>query len=113
MSRTLFCANEVLQGALVHVRSLCEAASGSLTGVGEGAAAISLVRLDKTFTPTLDQFVATQQEQGLAALAMLAALHDTVVDIVGQACGVSETVRQTCDGEKQSKQAWWPIHSGS
>ena len=32
LTKTLFAANEILQGCLLHVRSLCEAASGSLTG---------------------------------------------------------------------------------
>ena len=39
--KTLFSANQVLQGCLLHVRGLCEAASGSLSGEGVGKQTVS------------------------------------------------------------------------
>ena len=86
---TLFAANEVLQGCLLHVRDLCEAASGSLSGEGISGAAISLVKLDKGVTLTLDEFVTAQEMQAEYALGQLTALRDKVVDIVWESCTVS------------------------
>ena len=85
----LFSANEVLQGCLLHVRGLCESASGSLTGVGEGDAAISLIVLNKTAALTLTDFMDAQRECAEKSLNQLNALKNKVVEIVYEACLVS------------------------
>eukprot|EP00105_Crassostrea_gigas_P038198 XP_019922346.1 PREDICTED: dynein heavy chain 6, axonemal [Crassostrea gigas] len=84
--KTLFMANEILQGCLVHVRKLCEAASGSLTGLGEGEHAISLVSLDKSRTLTLEEFMSMQEQQGDKALKQLNALRDKIINLVWESC---------------------------
>ena len=89
LHRTLFKSNEVLMGCLLHVRALCEAASSSANGLGEGEAAISLVKVDHTVTLTLAQFLDSQKQQGETALKQLNALRDSVVEIVWRACVVS------------------------
>lgn len=90
--KTLFMANEILQGCLVHVRKLCEAASGSLTGLGEGEHAISLVSLDKSRTLTLEEFMSMQEQQGDKALKQLNALRDKIINLVWESCAVSFVV---------------------
>lgn len=81
-------ANEILQGCLVHVRKLCEAASGSLTGLGEGEHAISLVSLNKTQTLTLEDFMSIQAQQGDKALKQLNALRAKIINLVWESCAV-------------------------
>lgn len=83
-------ANEVLQGCLIHVRSLCEAASGSLTGIGKGESAVSLIKLDKSLTMTLEEFKGVQHEQNDAAWKQLRALRDKIIDIAWESCAVSD-----------------------
>lgn len=87
--KSLFMANEILQGCLVHVRKLCESASGSLTGLGEGEHAISLVSLDKSQTLTLEDFMSIQAQQGDKALKQLNALRDKIINLVWESCAVS------------------------
>ena len=77
---------------MLHVRRLCEAASGSLTGVGEGEDAISLVRLDKSATLTLSEFLENQRTQAETALQQLKALRGKIVELVWEACAVSSSV---------------------
>ncbi|XP_053375328.1 uncharacterized protein LOC123528107 isoform X2 [Mercenaria mercenaria] len=84
--KQLFVANEVLQGCLIHIRSLCEAASGSLTGIGKGECAISLVKLDKSLTLTLDDFKDMQQTQNDEAWKMLNTLRNKIIDIAWESC---------------------------
>ncbi len=89
LTRTLFCASEILQGCTLHVRRLCETASGSLTGLGEGQEAILLVTLDRKMCHTLDQFMDSQKQQIDVSLQKLQALRAKVVDLVWEACAVS------------------------
>ena len=89
LCKSLFVANEVLQGCLIHIRSLCEAASGSRTGVGKGESAISLIRLDKSLTLTLTEFKDIQTDQNALALKQLQALRDKIIDIAWESCAVS------------------------
>ena len=89
LCRQLFSANEVLQGCLLHVRGLCEAASGSLNGVGVGQAAISLIDLNKNSTITLPEVMDMQEKQTEKAYHQLKALRKTVIDIVWESCAVS------------------------
>lgn len=84
--KTLFMANEVLQGCLVHVRSLCEAASGSLTGFGKGDSAICLAKLHKSQTLTLQEFQDVQLQQTKYAWTQLTALRETIIDIAWETC---------------------------
>lgn len=81
-------ANEVLQGCLIHIRSVCEAASGSLTGVGKGDSAISLIKLDKSLTLTLDGFKEVQLAQNDGAWKQLSTLRDKIIDIAWESCAV-------------------------
>ena len=85
----MFVANEVLQGCLIHVRRLCESASGSLTGVGEGDSAVSLVNLDRQKTLTLEEFKQEQFSQGKIARDQLKTLREKIIEIVWESCAVS------------------------
>ena len=57
-------------------------------GVGEGMAAISLVKLDKNITVTLDEFLTLQQEQSEYALMQLNCVREKVVELVWESCAV-------------------------
>ena len=78
---------------MLHVRRLCEAAAGSLTGHSQGEAALALVQLNKSETHTLQEFVMIQGAEGDKALASLKALRKQVVAMVWEACAVSNQVR--------------------
>ena len=89
LTRALFPANQVLQGCLLHVRSLCEAASGGVDGNYHSTAQIVLVQLDNTQTMQLHDFVAVQQACCEAGLQRLMALRQTIVQIVWDTVSVS------------------------
>lgn len=89
LHKILFCANEILQGCLLHVRSLCERASGSLTGYGVGENAIVLLDLKRKDCITLGEFISHQRVQGDIALKQLKAIENSVTDLVFEACAVS------------------------
>lgn len=89
--KTLFIANEILQGCLFHVRSLCELASSSHGGIGYKDNQISLVNLDKLSTFTLQEFQEIQKTQGEKALAQLNALREKIVKITWESCAVSRS----------------------
>ncbi|OWF46435.1 Dynein heavy chain 6, axonemal [Mizuhopecten yessoensis] len=84
--KSLFVANEVLQGCLIHVRSLCEAACGSNRGIGEGESAVSLISMDRSTILTLQEFRDIQEKQGKLALVKLNALRRKIIDIVWESC---------------------------
>jgi dynein heavy chain len=92
MYKELFVANEVLQGCLIHVRSLLEAASSSRDGIGEKDSAIILIVLDKSNTMTLDEFKAIQAGQAEKALGQLNSLRNKIIDIVWESCAVSLSI---------------------
>ena len=73
----------------MHVRKLCEYASGSLSGLGEGESAITLIRLDKQKTLTLVEFMDEQKDQGAVALKQLNSLRENIIDLVWESCAVS------------------------
>ncbi|XP_035682691.1 uncharacterized protein LOC118420091 [Branchiostoma floridae] len=89
LQKTLFCANDLLQRCLLHIRDLCEAASSSRTGLGESGSAILLVRLDRSQTLTLADFCRVQQDQCDRSLQQLNTLRRKVVQLVWDACAVS------------------------
>jgi len=89
--KSLFVANEVLQGCLIHVRSICEAASGSLTGTGKGDSAVSLLKLDKSLTLTLENFKHVQEEQTDFAWKQLSTIRDKIIDIAWESCAVGSS----------------------
>ncbi|XP_052105827.1 dynein axonemal heavy chain 6-like isoform X2 [Mytilus californianus] len=86
MYKQLFVANEVLQGCLIHVRSLLEAASGSRDGIGEKDSAIILIVVDRSATLTLDEFKDIQVVQAEKALGQLNTLRNKIIDIVWESC---------------------------
>ncbi|XP_064622088.1 dynein axonemal heavy chain 6-like isoform X2 [Lineus longissimus] len=107
LTKRLFTANEILQGCILHVRGMCEAASGSLDGFGTGHAAIILVNVDKSIMQTLPEFMEVQRKQGEHALEQLNALRKNVVDVVWESCtsvaemeGVTQGIRQTAQAKK-------------
>ena len=82
------------------MRKLCESASGSLTGLGEGEHAISLVSLDKSQTLTLEDFMSIQAQQGDKALKQLNALREKIINLVWESCAVSWSRFRICTKER-------------
>ena len=89
LTKRLFVANEVLQGCLLHIQSLCEAASGSLTGYGTEAAGIIFVSVDKNKTYSLSEFSEAQHEAAQRGVEKLLALRKQIVLVVWESCAVS------------------------
>lgn len=81
MYRTLFSANEVFQKTLLHVRNLCERASDSKTGLGEGENAILMVKLDPNLTYSLEDFSRIQHEQIDKAYNKLNLIQQEVINL--------------------------------
>ncbi|XP_077989551.1 dynein axonemal heavy chain 6-like [Glandiceps talaboti] len=86
MTKQLFAANEILQRSLLYIRGMCETASSSLTGVGTGEKAISLISLDKHTTLILDEFCDIQAQQCDTALTQLNKLRNKVVKLTWESC---------------------------
>ena len=83
--KTLFVANEVLQGALIHIQSLCETAKGAT----RDGTCITLVDLDISKTLTLAEFQGNQEQQCKKAFEQLTALREKVIELVWESCAVS------------------------
>ncbi|XP_055957039.1 uncharacterized protein LOC126821340 [Patella vulgata] len=102
--KTLFIANEILQGCLVHVKTLCEVARGGCKNDKGDMSIISLVKLDKSKTLSLQTFKDIQKQQCSTALTQLNQLRENVIDIVWQSCaavaemeGVQTGIRPTSE----------------
>lgn len=96
--KTLFLANEVLQGALVHIQSLCEAAKGACK---DGGCTILLTDLDYSKTLTLAEFQINQEQQCHKVHEQLKALRESIIDIVWESCatvaemeGITQGIRE-------------------
>ncbi|XP_016076637.1 PREDICTED: dynein heavy chain 14, axonemal [Miniopterus natalensis] len=77
----LLCADELLQGCLLHVKGLCEDAAnprGDAEGE-DGAPAVCLVKLDRSRTYSLDEFCAEQLQQATRALKQLEDIRDKAI----------------------------------
>ena len=85
---SLFSATLATQQAILLVRSLCERACSSITGVGEKEHAICLLYVDHQTTFTLADFVEAQARQAEEAQEKLAKLRSNVLEIVKDACEV-------------------------
>ncbi|XP_071080158.1 dynein axonemal heavy chain 6-like [Haliotis cracherodii] len=104
--KSLFVANEVLQGCLIHVRCLCQAAKGISGKELDTSSEISLVSLDRSKTLMLQDFKACQRDQGVKALQQLSALRDKVIEIVWESCATvaeMEGVTQGIRGDSHKK----------
>ncbi|ESO83514.1 hypothetical protein LOTGIDRAFT_54095, partial [Lottia gigantea] len=80
LAKNLFTANEVLQGCLYHVKTLCEVARNGGKDMEEDSI-ITLVDLDKSLTLTLEEFKTKQINQCNKALNQLNLLRESVIDI--------------------------------
>lgn len=89
VGKVLFTNNEIIQKGILDVRELCEKASSSLTGIGTGDDAISLLCVQPGLTYTLEEFCKTQEEHMDKAREKIFALRKKVVEIVKQVCEVS------------------------
>ena len=90
ITRRLFASNEVFQRVLLHVRALCERASGSLTGDGVQQYAITMLRYNATDTLNLSDFQAAQNAQIAHALSQLHCLKEEVMNLTYMSCIVRE-----------------------
>ena len=91
MRRRLFTANEVFQGVLLHVRTLCERASGSKNGSGVGQNAIKMIEFNSSITYTLNDFNTIQQIQIEKSLGQLRQLKEEIKNICYISCVVSSS----------------------
>ncbi|KAH9496161.1 Dynein heavy chain 6, axonemal [Bulinus truncatus] len=83
--KSLFIANEVLQGCLIHIRSLCESTKDVLRD-GTASTLISLVDLDPSQILTLQEFECRQKNRCDKALLQLNTLREKIIEIVWEAC---------------------------
>lgn len=86
MTRNLFCANQVFQGVLLHVRNLCERASSSKNGLGDEENSILMIKIDTNATYTLEEFNQFQDVQINSALQKLKALKEEVINLTYISC---------------------------
>ena len=84
-------ANTIFQKALLQVRSLCENACSSGSGLAVEGEAIYLVDTDWYSTMTLDDFCERQRLQVTDACQKLLLLQKRVVEILCAACEVRVT----------------------
>jgi hypothetical protein len=89
LKRRLFCANEVFQSVLMHVRMLCERASGSRYGVGDGQGSIIMIKYNDRLTYSLEEFCTQQQNQIGHALKQLTSFKETAMELIYDSCIVS------------------------
>merc|ERR1712039_595551 len=101
--KSLFIANEVLQGCMIHVRSLCESAR-SVFKNGDTSNIITLVDLDPVATLTLAEFEGQQKSRCDRALQQLNALRENIIEIVWESCatvaemeGITQGIREEGD----------------
>ncbi|KAL9958020.1 hypothetical protein ACROYT_G034981 [Oculina patagonica] len=85
---SLFSATKATQQAILLVRSLCEKACSSITGVGDREDGICLLYSDPQKTFTLRAFEESQSKQAQEAKEKLSALRVKVLEIVKEACEV-------------------------
>ena len=84
---------DIFQKAILQVRRLCEDASSSLTGIGQGDQAIALLSVQPDLTHTLEEFCHSQQVQTEEANKKILKLRKTVLGIVKNACEVGNCTR--------------------
>ena len=77
---------------------LCEKASSSITGVGEGDDGIVLLYSDQQKTFTLKEFEELQSKQAHEAKEKLAVLRVKVLEIVKEACEVGDPLSKKTGG---------------
>ncbi|CAG5136730.1 unnamed protein product, partial [Candidula unifasciata] len=97
--RSLFMLNEVLQGCLIHVQSLCENARNVIKE-GDTSSVISLLELEPVVTMTLQKFESIQKNRCDRALQQLFSLRENIVHIAWESCttvaemeGISQGIR--------------------
>ena len=84
-------ANRIFQQPLFRIRSLCENACSSGSGMVSEKEAISLVDTDWHSTMTLDNFCERQRLQVLKVNEKLLVLRKKVVEILNGVCKVKCT----------------------
>ena len=89
MGKSLLIANVIFQKALLQIRSLCENACNSGSGMMSKDDKITLLDTDWYDTMILDKFCERQYKQISEADQKLAKLREEVIGIVKEACEVS------------------------
>ena len=84
----MFSANEIFQSVLLHVRAMCEKASGSKTSITLNENEITMLKYDPNVTLTLKDFNKVQENQINLALNQLRAIKDEVMDLCYVSCVV-------------------------
>ncbi|KAM4694195.1 dynein axonemal heavy chain 14 [Discoglossus pictus] len=92
MLQQLAFADELFQGSLLYLRSLCEDALNTQLGNKCEDLAIAFVKLDDSRTYSLNEFCIIQSQQSDLALAKIEALREKTLDMITQTfMKVSET----------------------
>ena len=86
LKRRLFSVNEVFQSTLLYIRKLCERASNSRTGLGDGEHGITMISYDYAVTYQLDDFRTLQFRCVDASLTRLHALKEEIMDLAYASC---------------------------
>ena len=86
LRRRLFSANEVLQSVLLHVRMLCERASGSKDGAGIDEHEIIMIKYDPNGTLNLDEFKRSQDIQIDIAYNKLKGVKEEIMNLAYVSC---------------------------
>lgn len=76
----------MFQKTLLHIRNLCERASGSKTGLGMGEHAILMVKIEPNSTHSLEDFSRIQHEQIDQAYNKLKLIQQEVINLVYVSC---------------------------
>nr|KAI8735296.1 dynein heavy chain 6; axonemal-like [Biomphalaria glabrata] len=97
LCKSLFIANEVLQGCLIHVRSICESTKDVLKD-GSSSSLISLIELDPGATLNLEEFELRQKNRCDRALLQLNRLREQIIEIVWEACATVAEMEGVAQG---------------
>ncbi|GCB65946.1 hypothetical protein scyTo_0014936, partial [Scyliorhinus torazame] len=84
--KQLFFADDIFRHCLYHIRALCEDASCSNEGLGNGENAISFIKLDRMNSYSCEQFAEIQFEQRNYALKQICNLRYKIIQSVKESC---------------------------
>uniref|UniRef100_A0A8C5PZV6 AAA+ ATPase domain-containing protein n=1 Tax=Leptobrachium leishanense TaxID=445787 RepID=A0A8C5PZV6_9ANUR len=86
MLKQLYFANEIFQGCLLYLRSVCEDAATLRHSDGGGGTAVVMVKLHDCHTYSLEEFCDVQSRQCDSAIAKIQALRENVIEVITQTC---------------------------
>ncbi|XP_042301519.1 LOW QUALITY PROTEIN: dynein axonemal heavy chain 14 [Sceloporus undulatus] len=82
MYKQLFFADEILQRCLLYIQTLCVDVSSPQGNIASQDVAIHFIKIDTSYTYTLDEFCEKQYQQGQQALSQVQAFKDKVIKVI-------------------------------